>query len=73
MALRARVCMRVCMFACEENKQLSPTVFVHPHAQITVIGGGKRIKKERYLPIVLSFSGHWRSFRFLSGKVAGVG
>lgn len=30
-------------------------------------------KQERYLPIVvLSFSGYWRSFRFLSGKVATV-
>lgn len=73
MALRARVCMPVCMFACEKNKQLSQTVCLctHMHKELWLEGGSGL--KKRYLPIVLSFSGHWRSFRFLSGKVAVVG
>lgn len=30
-------------------------------------------KEDVYLPVVLSFSGNWRGFRFLSGEVAAVG
>ena len=36
---------------------------------LVCVEGGQR---ELYLPIVLSFSGNWRGFRFLSGKVATV-
>lgn len=44
-------CMRACMFACGENKQLSPTVCLctHMHKELWLEGGSALKKRDIYL------------------------